>query len=602
MKTESSPESSPDSLSDGGAFLFESLSHGQILTPSQLTAEQKALRDVARQLEETEILPVLDRLEEKEPGLMRGLLEKAGEQGILMLSIPEEFGGLGQGKATMMAVTESFSRSPSFAVSVGAHVGIGSLPLVYFGTAEQKQRYLPKLATGEWIAAYALTEPDSGSDALAARTTAALSEDGNHYLLNGSKQWITNAGFADLFVVFAQLEDVGFSAFIVERSSDGLTVGPEEHKHGIRGSSTCALTFENVAVPIDNLLGEPGAAHRIAFNILNVGRARLGVGTIGGAKALLEIATRYGSERQQFGKNLTQFGLIRSKLGEIASRIFAGESLSYRVAGLMDQKYAAQIADGADNNSALQGSVEEYAIEASIMKVFGSEVLDFAADEAQQIHGGYGYMVEYPVERAVRDARINRIFEGTNEINRLLLVATLLKRGMRQQLPLLTAVAAVEAELAEGREPVAEDPESFLQGLELHVQRMKNAALVATAHAVRRYGMAIEEEQATLAAVADMMIDIFAADSAVRRTLQTGEAAPEASFYSDCAGTFVVQARARVLQNAHDVLCGALTGDELSAALEQLDLLDRAPSYDLFSARDRLAERVVARDGWPLSL
>ncbi len=585
----------------GGSFLLEPVGEGHILTPSELTAEQLALRDVALRLEESEILPRLDQIEDKEPGLMRELLEKAGELGLLMLSVPEEYGGLAQSKATMMLVTESFSRCASFAVSMGAHVGIGTLPLVYFGSEEQKKRYLPRLASGEWIAAYALTEPDSGSDALAAKTTAVLCDDGSQYRLNGSKQWITNAGFADLFVVFAQLEPDGFSAFLVERTSDGLSVGPEEHKHGIRGSSTCGLTFDDVVVPRENLLGEAGEAHRIAFNILNVGRARLGIGTIAGAKRLLEMATSYGNQRQQFGRPLTDFGLIRAKLGEIASRIFAGESLSYRVAGLMDAKSTALREAGSDRDEALRDSVEEYAIEASIMKVFGSEVLDHAADEAQQIHGGYGYMVGYEVERAVRDARINRIFEGTNEINRLLLVGSLLKRAMRQQVALLPAVAEVEAALGEGQEPPPDEEAPWLLGLDRLIQRMRNATLVATAHAVRRFGMAIEDEQATLAAIADMMIDTFAADSAVRRTRQLGEDALDASFHLDCSAVFVTQARDRVLAHARDVLCHTLDGDERDNALEQIALLDTAPPYDSMAAHERIAQRVVAREGWPLS-
>ncbi len=588
----------------GGSFLLQSLHEGEILTPSLLTDEQRAIGDVARRLEETEILPIIDRLEAKEPGLMRKMLERAGELGLLMISIPEEYGGLGQGKATMMLATESFSRSASFAVSVGAHVGIGTLPLVYFGTDEQKQRYLPRLATGEWIAAYALTEPDSGSDALAARTTATHSEDKKHYVLNGSKQWITNAGFADLFVVFAQLEDAGFSAFLVERTFDGLAVGPEEHKHGIRGSSTCALTFEDVHVPAENLLGEPGEAHRIAFNILNVGRARLGVGTLGGAKAALDLATTYGSQRQQFGKALTEFGLIRNKLAEITSRVFAGEALSYRTAGMMDAKYDALVEEGKDpGNEATQAAVEEYAIEASLMKVYGSEALDFATDEAQQIHGGYGYMTEYEIERAVRDARINRIFEGTNEINRLLLVGTLLKRAMRQQIPLLAAVAEVEAALASGNEPPAPQTTPWLEGLEIDIERMRNAALVATAHAVRTHGMAIEEQQATLAAIADMLIDIYAADSATRRTLQRGgkdKSGPQADLFLDCTTVFTAQARTRVFTNARNIICAALEADAQSAALAQVDRLDQQDPFDLFAARERIAKEVIAKEGWPI--
>ena len=591
----------PFEVREGGSFVLDPVGTTRIFTPEDLTREQLAISESARRLADTEILPRLPQIEAQEPGLMRELLRKAGELGLLLLDIPEKYGGMEQDKTTTMLISETLNRCASFAISVGAHVGIGSLPLVYFGTVEQKERYLPKLATGEWIAAYALTEPGSGSDALAARSRAELSADGTHYVLNGSKQWITNAGFADLFVVFAKIDGTAFTAFLVERESEGFSVGPEEHKHGIKGSSTCALSFQNVKVPVENLLGEAGQGHRIAFNILNVGRARLGIACVGAAKYALHLATRYGNEREQFGKHLTEFGLIRGKIGEMACRIFAGESLGYRTAGLIDKKYDAleELSPGPDDDD-FQRSVEEYTIEASILKVFGSEVLDFVADEAMQIHGGYGYMAEYDIERVSRDARINRIFEGTNEINRLLIAGTLLKRATQQRLPLMAAVTGVEQALGEGQEPTFEPHSPWLGALQAQVQRMKGAMLFATMQAVKRYTMAIEEEQAILGSVAEMLMAVYAADSVVARALQHGEEGPHAAFFDDCATVYSEQARDRTFCLARSVLCSSLEGDKLDEALQQLALLDHWRPLDLHGIRDRIAEAVIAADGWPV--
>jgi alkylation response protein AidB-like acyl-CoA dehydrogenase len=590
----------PFDVRDGGSFLLDAVGETRIFTAEDLAPEQLAIARTARSFADAEVLPRIEQIEAKEPGLMRELLEKAGELGLLMLDIPEQYGGLGHDKTTTMLMTETFNHCASFAVSLGAHIGIGTLPLLYFGTPEQKRRYLPKLATGEWIAAYALTEPGSGSDALAARTRAELSADGLHYRLNGSKQWITNAGFADLFVVFAKIDGEHFTAFLVERSSAGLSVGPEEKKHGIEGSSTCGLGFDDVLVPRENLLGEIGKGHHIAFNILNLGRARLGIGCLGGAKAALGMGAEYAIQRRQFDKALSEFGMIRAKLGESACRIFAGQSLGYRTAGLLDKRMAdVELEGGEPSPGGLQKAVEEYAIETSILKIVGSEVVDFVVDEALQIHGGYGYMVEYGLERARRDARINRIFEGTNEINRLLAGGTLLRRAMQQRLDLMAATSALESDLEAGREPAFDPASPRLAEEQRQVQRMKSAMIFATSHAVRRYMMAIEEEQEVLAAMADMLIDIYAADSAIARTLQYPAQDPQATFFEDCSRLYVEQAAPRVLQQARSVLCRSLEGEALEVALERLGLLDRPQAVDLIGLRDRVAAVVIEAAGWP---
>src|SRR5580692_11001584 len=439
-----------DSTPAGASFLWEPTGSRNIMAPELFTEEQREIARAARKFAATEILPRISQIEAKKPGLMPDLLRKAGELGLLMVDIPSEYGGLGLDKTTSMMIAEEFSVVGSFAVSLGAHTGIGTMPILYFGTPEQKAAYLPDLATGQRFAAYALTEPSSGSDALAAKTRADLTSDGKHYLLNGTKQFITNAGFADVFTVFAQVGGDRFSAFIVDRTSPGLTVGAEEHKLGIRGSSTCSLSFEDVKVPSTHLLGEVGKGHRIAFNILNVGRIKLGLGTIGAAKCALEVSARYAKERHQFNKPIGAFGLVASKLAEMAIGIFVGESMGYRTTGLIDGRFAAS----ADADAHVD-AIEEFAVEASIIKVFGSEVLDYCADECVQIHGGYGCIEEYQPERLLRDSRINRIFEGTNEINRLIVPATILKRAMKGQVPLLERAGFIRASLAKGNAPVA---------------------------------------------------------------------------------------------------------------------------------------------------
>ena len=589
----------PFEVRDGGTFLLDPVGSYRIFTLEDLTEEQREMKAVAMRFASEQVLPHIADIEAKKPGLMRSLLQQAGELGLLGIEIPDKYDGLEQDKTTSMLIAATLARCASFAVSMGAHVGIGTLPLVYYGTVEQKQKYLPKLATGEWIAAYALTETGSGSDALAAKTRAELSEDGSHYSLTGDKQFITNAGFADLFVIFAQVGGDKFTAFLVERDTPGLTIGAEEHKHGIKGSSTCQLHLDGARVPAENVLGLIGKGHRIAFNILNVGRARLGIGSIGTAKYALDLAVRYASERKQFGQKLVEFGLIRAKIGEMAWRIYAGDSMGFRTAGLIDKKYHAleELSPGPDDDD-FQVATEEYTIESSIIKVFGSEVLDYVADESLQIHGGYGYITEYPIERVSRDSRINRIFEGTNEINRLLIAGELLKRAMRNRIPLMPAVQGANAALSAGQEPEFELRGDWLLEEQRQVERMKMALMYATSQAIQRYMMAIKDQQVILGAMADMLIALYAADSAVARALQHGSGLQHSEFFADCTTLTVERSADRLFSCAENILCAVLDQDNRQTGLSRLAVLRKRRALDRFGLRDRIASRMLESDSW----
>jgi alkylation response protein AidB-like acyl-CoA dehydrogenase len=589
-------------LSPGGGFLLEATGSATVLTPETLSDEQRMMRETAEDFMRREVEPRTAEIEAKTPGLMRSILQKAGEVGLLGHDVPEEYGGLGGDKTSSSLIFESASRLGSFAVSYGAHVGIGTMPLVLFGTPEQKRRYLPSLAGGQRIAAYALTEPGSGSDALAAKTRAVLTPDGKSWKLTGTKQYITNAGFADLFTVFAKVDGDKFTAFLVERGAPGLTVGPEEHKLGIRGSSTCALFLEDCTIPADSVLGTIGAGHKIAFNILNIGRWKLGVGAVGGAKYCLEIGVRYARDRQQFGKPIAEFDLIRKKLGEIATQTFAAESMAFRTAGLLDAR--SRLIDPADPAAQKKqiDAIEEHAIEASIIKVFGSEMLHATADETLQIFGGAGYIEDYPIERVSRDARINRIFEGTNEINRLLVPGTLLKRALQGRLDLMALVGQVQQELANPARIDHRIPDGPL-GLERQMcDFAKRAVAYGASLGVQKYMQKISEKQELLGVLADCLIQIFAMDSTVSRTLQLVKSRGEEASRIPLAMTqlFVAKAHVAVFDALREMLMWMSQDDEWGREIRDINSYYQLHRLNTFSLRRKIALHVVEAGGYAL--
>ncbi|AEG33310.1 Butyryl-CoA dehydrogenase [Thermus thermophilus SG0.5JP17-16] len=565
----------------GGGWLLEVPE--RVYTPEDFDESVKEIARTTRTFVEREVLPLLERMEHGELELNVPLMRKAGELGLLAIEVPEEYGGLDLPKVISTVVAEELSGSGGFSVTYGAHTSIGTLPLVYFGTEEQKRKYLPKLASGEWIAAYCLTEPGSGSDALAAKARATLSEDGKYYILNGVKQFISNAGFAHLFTVFAKVDGEHFTAFLVERDTPGLSFGPEEKKMGIKASSTRQVILEDVKVPVENVLGEIGKGHKIAFNVLNVGRYKLGAGAVGGAKRALELSAQYATQRVQFGRPIGRFGLIQQKLGEMASRIYAAESAVYRTVGLIDEAL-----EGKKGAEAVMAGIEEYAVEASIIKVLGSEVLDYVVDEGVQIHGGYGYIQDYPIERAYRDARINRIFEGTNEINRLLIPGMLLRRALKGQLPLIQAAQKLQKELLE---PSFEEPED----VELHqIAGLKKLALMVAGLAVQKYGQQVEEEQEVLGAVADILIDAYAAESALLRARRLGGVAQAMT------RIYLVQALDRAQSLALSVLPRLVEGDEARVVYSAARRLTKHEPADLVALRREVAEAVLEAQGYPI--
>jgi len=577
----------------GGAYLLSLQNVADVVTPEDLNEEQRMIAETARDFAE-KVHGQIPALEENKRTMSKPLLKELGELGLLGLEVPEAYGGMGLDKVTTNVVLEEMARSGAFTATFGAHTGIGTLPIVYFGTEEQKKKYLPKLATGEWAAAYCLTEAGSGSDALGARATAKLSEDGKYWILNGTKQWITNGGFADVFVVYAKIDGEKFSAFIVERTFPGVSIGPEEHKLGLHASSTTEVILEDCKVPVENLLGEIGKGHVIAFNILNIGRWKLGAGTVGSAKALISVAAEYAKTRKQFGKPLAEFRAIQDKLAEMNVRTWVSEAAAYRTAGLIDANMT-DLGHNADGREAAR-RIEEYAIECSINKVHGSEVLDFVVDEALQIHGGYGYMEEYEVSRAYRDSRINRIFEGTNEINRLLIPGTLVRRTMKGEIPLMKAMMSLQDELME-LTPFEETDEPLAQELFM-IDRAKKIFLMLSGLGVQKYQMALENEQELLMGMADIAIEIFAMESGVLRALKAvGRGKP--GLHVEMATVYCQEAFERIATIARTLLPAVEEdSDTLRTQLSMLKRLTRYTPANVVGLKRTVAERVLEKAGY----
>ncbi|HEY6331408.1 MAG TPA: acyl-CoA dehydrogenase family protein [Blastocatellia bacterium] len=575
----------------GGSFILEDHDPADIFTPEDLTDEHRMIGQTAREFMEKEVLPLDEEIEKKDLKLTVELMRKAATLGLLSIDIPEKYGGIGLDKISSLVAAEQMSGQASFTSSLGGHTTIGTLPIVYFGTEEQKKRYLPKLATGELMAAYALSESGSGSDALGAKTKAVLSPDGKHYLLTGQKMWITNAGFADVFIIFAKVDGEKFTAFIVERTYPGFTVAPEEHKMGLQGSSTCAVNLEEVPVPVENVLGEIGKGHKIAFNILNVGRLKLGIGAVTGSKKLATTATDYANQRHQFGVPISSFGMIKQKLAEMASRAYVGECMVYRTVGMIE---AGLEEVDQDDSEAVLRAIEDYAIECSIIKVAGSETLGYCADEAVQVFGGNGYSKDYPVERAYRDARINRIFEGTNEINRLIMSGQLLRRAMKGEIPLFQAAKKLMDEVLQPALP--EDPPEGAFGEErVALKNAKKIVIAVLGSAAQKYRDKVQEQQEILAAASDIIMDIYGIESAILRTERLISSRGERACANqiDAARIFTNDALARIEANAKKALAAMTEGDELRTMLAVLKRLTRFTPVNTIAARRRVADAMI---------
>ena len=593
MSTTVAPFEASVAAPPGGSFLIDDPSPEQIFTPEDFSEEQRRTGATADRFMSEEVVPAIPDYERKAPGVARGLVEKAAEIGLPAVLVPEQYDGFEMDVTTQMVVNESVGRYASFSTTYGAHAGIGTLPLVFFGTEEQKRKYLPKLVTAELLGAYCLSEPQAGSDALASLTRAELAPDGRHYLLNGQKMWISNGGWADLFTVFAKVDGEKFSAFLVERSWEGVRPGAEEHKMGIHGSSTTALYLDNVKVPVENLLGEVGRGHVIAFNVLNLGRLKLGSSCIGGAKSVIADAARYANQRKAFGRPIADFGAIRQKLADMTAKTFAGESLVYRTSGMIDARLEGFSWDAPGAAKTALKAIEEYAVECSIAKVYLSEILDFAADEAVQIHGGYGFHRDYAVERSYRDSRINRIFEGTNEINRLLITGMLLKRASQERLDLQGAIRNLMFELAGGR--VARSSGGPFPVQRDMVGRAKKATLAMAGLAYRKFGARLEEQQEVAAAIADMAIETYAAESAMLRA-EKAAAAGRGETTGDIV-TVLAQAMMCAVGGRAALIAGACAeGGELEQYSKMSAKLTRFTPANLPAARDRIAARVLAAE------
>jgi alkylation response protein AidB-like acyl-CoA dehydrogenase len=592
---------SPKLTIPGGSFLLDSRRSEEVFSPEDFSDQHRLIAQTAEEFAQNEIIPNIEKMEHKDFSVTRELLKKAGELGLSGVEIPEAYGGLEMDKVTAAVIADRIAKYAGFATTWGGHTGIGTLPIVYFGTEEQKKKYLPRLAAGEIVGAYALSEASSGSDALNCRARAMLSSDGKHYILNGEKMWITNAGFADLFTVFAKVDGEKFTAFLVERTFPGFSIGAEEHKMGIRGSSTCPVILNDCQVPVESVLGEIGRGHVIAFNILNVGRFKLGAMCIGGARASLDNSIAYAKQRKAFGKVIADFGLVREKLANMAALAYVGEAMVFRTVAMMDAALAAVDKAAPDASTRTLKAIEEYAVECSIIKVWASEMVSYVVDETVQIYGGYGFVEEYPAERAYRDARINRIFEGTNEINRLIITGFLLKRAMSGQLPLMPAIKQLMDEVLSGPS-LGEELEGVLAEEQALVASAKKLGLFAAGVATQKYMQQIEQQQEVMGAIADMVIEIFAMESAVLRTMKIASAQTETAAGLPIAMTRVYcsQAMEKIESAARKVVTAVAEGDTLRTQLTILRRLGKHDPYNTIELRQQIAQRVIERGKFTL--
>jgi alkylation response protein AidB-like acyl-CoA dehydrogenase len=592
----------PSTKISGGGFLLEERKPDEIFTPEDFTEQHQLIGQTAEEFAVNEIVPNIEKMEHKDFSVTRELLKKAGELGLSGVEIPEAYGGLEMDKVTAAVIADHIAKYAGFATTWGGHTGIGTLPIVYFGTEEQKKKYLPRLAAGEIVGAYALSEASSGSDALNCRARAELSKDGKHYILNGEKMWITNAGFADLFTVFAKVDGEKFTAFLVEKTFPGFSVGAEEHKLGIRGSSTCPIILNDCKVPVENLLGEIGKGHVIAFNILNVGRFKLGAMCLGGARVSLENAVAYAKQRKAFGKVIADFGLVREKLANMAVGIYAGESMVYRTVGMMDVALGEVDKSGANAAQETRKAIEEYAVECSIIKVWASEMIDYVVDETVQIYGGYGFVEEYPAERAYRDARINRIFEGTNEINRLIITGFLLKRAMSGQLPLMPAIKKLMDEVLSGPS-LSENIEGALAEERKLVGQAKKLGLFASGAATQKYMQTIQDQQEIMGAIADIVIETYAMESAVLRAQKLVERNGEnaASLPIAMTRVYLSQAMEKIEAAARKIIAAVSDGDMLRTQLAILRRLAKYEPFNTIELRQQIAQKVIERGKYGLT-
>ena len=586
----------------GGSFLIEETAPADVFTPEDFSEEQRMFAKTAEDFVQNEVIPNIERTEAQEEGAMVALLKKAGELGLLMIDVPEKYDGLGLDKATSMLVSEVISKGAAFATTMGVHTGIGTLPLVYFGTEEQKQKYLPKLATAELMGCYSLTEAGSGSDALAAQARAELTPDGKHYILNGEKMFVTNGGFSDIFFVFAKIGGKDFSCFLVERDFKGVSTGAEEKKLGIKGSSTVTLILEDVQVPVENLVGEAGKGHKIAFNILNIGRFKLGVGGVGAAKIAFDEAVKYSKERHQFGRPICSFGLIKNKIANIAAGIYATESMSYRTAGLIDNVLAGLDKNADDAAARTLAGIEEYAIECSIMKVKGSEMLESTTYDTVQMLGGYGYMQDYSMERYYRDARITSIYEGTNEINRLVIPGMIIKRAIKGDLALMAAAKKLQAEILEFPMLEESDDDGLLAEEIKMVAGAKKIALLAAGTSFQKFTDKVGEKQGILGNLADIIIEAFGMESALLRTLKIASSKGDeaAAVPAKLTRLYIYNAMGRIELWAKEVLGSSAAGDELRTLLAALRRFTRHKPVDTLELRLEIADDFIEKEKYEI--